>query len=126
MDISTSIPIRLISERHGSRAYLNDQLQNQILKKESLQNAYIRDPLSPYAPIAYFYFHTSREYMHGSRKTLKHLQSMPLLFPTHPLPYPGTLFDGFEPKKGPSFRGWTNRASQGFDSSDRSLSICRK
>lgn len=67
------------------RAYCATELQNNPLKQEYLQNAYVQNACGPYAPIAYFYVHNLREYMHGSRKAIKHLQAMPRLFPAHPL-----------------------------------------
>lgn len=86
------------------RAYSADQLNNTSLKKEYLQNAYTQDPLSPYAPVAYFHCHSWRDYMHGSRKAIKHLQAMPLLFPSHPLLVTAHYLIGLSQKKRPSLR----------------------
>lgn len=67
------------------RAYCADHLQNDTLKKEYLRHAYTDDPQSPYAPNAYFQVYSYRDYMQGQRRAIKHLQAMPLLFPSHPL-----------------------------------------
>lgn len=81
------------------RAYGAERMNSLSLKKEYLQNAYTQDPLSPYAPIAYFHYHSWREYMHGSRKAIKHLQAMPLLFPSHPLLITAHYLIGLSQKK---------------------------
>lgn len=67
------------------RAYGANQQTNDLLRKEYLQQVYTQDPQSAYAPFAYFQFYSYREYMNGQRKAIKHLQAMPLLFPSHPL-----------------------------------------
>ncbi|MBA2369073.1 MAG: tetratricopeptide repeat protein [Candidatus Protochlamydia sp.] len=54
------------------------------LRKTHLQQVYINDIYSPYAPLAYFNLFSSREYMRGSRKALKHLEGMANFFPGHP------------------------------------------
>lgn len=59
--------------------------QDEPLKKEYFYQAYTQHPQSPYAPIAYYHYYSHREYMHGSKKAIKHLQAMPTLFPNHPL-----------------------------------------
>ncbi len=67
------------------RAYSADKQQHIELKKEYLKQVYTQDPESSYAPLAYFHLYSYQEYMQGQRKPLKHLQTMPLLFPHHPL-----------------------------------------
>jgi hypothetical protein len=81
------------------RAYGADQQQHDSLKKEYLQQVYTLDPQSAYAPFAYFQFYTYREYMRGHRKAIKHLQTMPLLFPTHPLLISAHYLIGLNHKK---------------------------
>lgn len=81
------------------RSYSADRLQNSTLKKEYLQQAYTQDPLNSYAPIAYFHIHAPRDYMQGSRKAIKHLQAMPLLFPSHPLLINAHYLIGLSQKK---------------------------
>lgn len=54
-------------------------------KKEALQYLYIHYPKSPYAPEAYFNTYSYREYLQGSRHSIKHLQALPTLFPQSPL-----------------------------------------
>lgn len=81
------------------RAYSAEQQNLLSLKKEYLQQAYIQNPQSPYAPIAYFHFYSYREYMQGKRKAIKHLQTMPLLFPTHPLLISAYYLIGLNHKK---------------------------
>lgn len=85
---------RLLQERsylssHGEawfwRAYCASQQHQEVSKREFFQQAYTQDPQSPYAPLAYFYFYSYRDYMQEKRKAIKHLQAMPLLFPNHPL-----------------------------------------
>lgn len=67
------------------RAFCADHLKQHAHKQDYLQNVYLRDPQSPYAPLAYFHLYSSRDYMRGQRKAIKHLKAMPVLFPTHPL-----------------------------------------
>lgn len=81
------------------RAYSADQQHNSTLKKEYLQQSYTQDPLSPYAPTAYFHFYSYREYMQGKRKAIKHLQAMPHIFPNHPLLISAYYLIGLHHKK---------------------------
>lgn len=77
------------SSLHGEAwfwlAHSAEQQQHLYLKKEYLQKVYSQYPQSFYAPIAYFNFHSYRDYMQGQHQAIKHLQMMPLLFPSHPL-----------------------------------------
>ena len=79
----------LLAPLHGEAlfwlAYSKDKQQLYPLKIELLKQAYTSYPKSPYAPAAYFYIYSYREYMQGTRKAIKHLQRLPLLFPDHPL-----------------------------------------
>lgn len=81
------------------RALSADRLNHPALKKEYLQNSYSLDPKSPFAPIAYFYTYSYQDYMQGSRKAIKHLQGMPLLFPSHPLIITAHYLIGLNQKK---------------------------
>ncbi len=67
------------------RAFCADHLKQPAHRQEYLQNVYLRDPQSPYAPLAYFHLYSSRDYLRGQRKAIKHLKAMPVLFPHHPL-----------------------------------------
>ena len=81
------------------RAHGADQQLNTSLKKEYLQQVYTQDPQSAYAPLAYFHLYSYRDYMRGQRKAIKHLQAMPLLFPTHPLLISAYYLMGLNHKK---------------------------
>lgn len=81
------------------RAYIAEHNQQPDLKKEYLQYVYQQDPQSPYAPVAYFHFYTYRDYVQGQRKAVKHLQAMPLLFPSHPLLITAHYLRGLDYKK---------------------------
>lgn len=81
------------------RAYGADHQQNDNLKKECLLHAYTDDPQSPYAPNAYFQFYSYRDYMQGQKRAIKHLQAMPLLFPSHPLLITAHYLIGLHHKK---------------------------
>jgi tetratricopeptide (TPR) repeat protein len=81
------------------RAYGADQQKNELLRKEYLQQVYTQNPQSAYAPFAYFQLYSYREYMKGQRKAIKHLQAMPLLFPSHPLLISAHYLIGLSHKK---------------------------
>jgi hypothetical protein len=81
------------------RAYIAEHHQQFELKKTYLQHVYQQDPQSPYAPLAYFHFYPYRAYMQGQRKAIKHLQAMPLLFPSHPLLITAHYLRGLDHKK---------------------------
>jgi tetratricopeptide (TPR) repeat protein len=81
------------------RAYCAEQQKDHSLKKEYLQQVYTQDPQSTFAPIAYFQVYSYRDYMHGQRKAIKHLQAMPLLFPSHALLISAHYLIGLNHKK---------------------------
>lgn len=81
------------------RAYGADQQKNHLLRKEYLQQVYTQDPQSAYAPLAYFHLYSYQDYIQGQRKALKHLQAMPLLFPSHPLLITAHYLIGLNHKK---------------------------
>jgi tetratricopeptide (TPR) repeat protein len=67
--------------------------------RHHLQAIYLNDPLSPYAPQAYFSAYSYREYLQGSRKALRHLQAMPTLFPNQPILINAYYLMGLDAKK---------------------------
>jgi tetratricopeptide (TPR) repeat protein len=62
-----------------------EKLNQSDRKRELLKAIFSQNPYSAEAPVAYFYLYNYREYLKGHRKAIKHLQSMPALFPDHPL-----------------------------------------
>lgn len=66
-------------------AYSAEKQNREELRKERLYQVFTDSPNSPYAAAAYFQYYPYREYMHGTKKAIKHLQAMPSLFPSHPL-----------------------------------------
>lgn len=81
------------------KAFVAEKRGLSSLKREYLTQAYTSDPSSSFAPFAYFYAYSYREYMLGSRKTIKHLQAMPLHFPSHPLLITAHYLIGLNHKK---------------------------
>ncbi|WP_068469129.1 tetratricopeptide repeat protein [Candidatus Protochlamydia phocaeensis] len=67
------------------RAECAGKLGDLAQRKNDLQQIYLNDPQSPFAPSAYFHFYSYRDYMRGHRRAIKHLQAMPALFKNHPL-----------------------------------------
>jgi len=67
------------------RAHCAGKQQQEALRKGYLEQVYTQYSQSPFAPIAYFHYYCYRDYMHGKRKAIKHLQAMPFLFPDHKL-----------------------------------------
>lgn len=66
-------------------AICHGKLGQPELKQNLLLEIFKANPHCKEAPIAYFYTYTYQEYMKGQKKAIKHLQSMPTLFPQHPL-----------------------------------------
>lgn len=88
-----------IGEAWFWRAYCAGEQKQETLKKEYFKQAYLQDPQSPYAPVAYFHYYSFRDYMQGKRKAIKHLQAMPHLFPSHPLLISAYYLIGLHHKK---------------------------
>ena len=91
------------SSSHGDAmfwlAHCADQCSDENLKKQYFLECFTNHPQSPYAPIAYFHFYSLRDYMQGSRKALKHLTAMPVLFSSHPLSITAYYLIGLNEKK---------------------------
>ena len=73
------------SEAWFWRAFCAAQQHQESLRKEYLIKAFTENPNSDYAPLAYFQFHSYRDYMQHKSKAIKHLQAMPHRFPNHRL-----------------------------------------
>ncbi|MFI0434461.1 MAG: tetratricopeptide repeat protein [Parachlamydiaceae bacterium] len=79
--------------------YCAGQQNQEALKRDYFQQAFNFERESSYAPLAYFYFYSYREYLLGERKTIKHLQAMPQLFPNHQLSISAFYLIGLYQKK---------------------------
>lgn len=88
-----------LGEAYFWLAYSADQQKHLETKREHLRQSYTQDFHGPFAPLAYFHSFTLREYLQGHRIALKHLQSMPALFPSHPLSITAHYLIGLNNKK---------------------------
>ena len=81
------------------RARGAEHQENKERMKECFQRVYLAYPNCKYAPIAYFNYYSFHDYMHGTRKAIKHLQAMSQSFPTHPLLITSYYLIGLDHKK---------------------------
>lgn len=81
------------------RAICAENLGNLVLKQSLLKETYEKYADSSYAPQAYFHFYSNKDYLTGSKRTIKHLQSMEALFPHSPLLIKAYYLIGMDLKK---------------------------
>lgn len=86
-------------ERKFWKAKCAEKLGDLEKMKNLFQEIYENDPDSTYAAPAYFNYYSYREYLQGSRRSLKHLQKMNKLFPDSPLSITANYLLGLDHKK---------------------------
>jgi tetratricopeptide (TPR) repeat protein len=81
------------------RAYEAEKQKDFTHQQLYLKEASLQPSNNRYAALAYLLLYPMKEYMQGNRQAFKHLQAMPLLFPSHPLLIQAYYLIGLDYKK---------------------------